>query len=52
MKLALTEIELKRCEKEIAAFMDRRRPPIHIRDQLDVGSRIDDHSIEIFEIMR
>jgi hypothetical protein len=50
MKLALSEIELKRCEKELTAFMERRRPPTHIRDQVDVGSRIDEHSIEIFEI--
>jgi len=50
MTLALTEIELKRCEKEIAAFMDRRRPPTHIRDRFDVGYRIDGHRVEIFEV--
>lgn len=30
--------------------MARRRPPQHIRDQLDIGYRIEGQSIEIFEI--
>jgi hypothetical protein len=48
--MALSEIELKRCEKEIEAFMGRRRPPVHIRDELDVGCRVDGQSVEVFEI--
>ncbi|MHB8079781.1 MAG: DUF3024 domain-containing protein [Candidatus Krumholzibacteriia bacterium] len=47
---ALGEIELKRCEKALATFMDRRRPPPHIRPQLDLGRRLTGHSIEIFEV--
>lgn len=38
--MALTELELKRCEKPLAAFMTRRRPPDHIREKLDIGYRI------------
>lgn len=31
-------------------FLDRRRPPPHIREQLDVGYKMEGQSIEIFEI--
>lgn len=48
--MALSEIEMKQCEKAIAAFLERRRPPAHIRDKLDLGFRITDQSVEIFEI--
>jgi hypothetical protein len=48
--MALTEIELKRCKKALAEFLTRRRPPEHIRDQLDIGYRLNGHSVEIFEI--
>lgn len=48
--MALTEIELKRCDVAIAAFMANRRPPAHLRDELDLGYRVDGHSVEIFEI--
>ena len=47
--MALTEIELKRCEKALAAFMKRRRPPVRLRDQLDICYRISGQSIDIFE---
>ncbi len=48
--MALSEIELKRCQKEIDAFMRRRRPPADIRAELDIGCRIDGQSVEVFEI--
>lgn len=48
--MALTELELKRCEKPLAAFMARRRPPAHIRHEVDLGQRITGHSVEIFEV--
>lgn len=48
--MALTEIELRRCEKAIAAFMSIRRPPAQLRDELDLDYRVDGHSVEIFEI--
>lgn len=50
MRFALTELERKRCEKALTDFMARRRPPPHIRDQLDLGYRIEGQSIEIFGI--
>ena len=48
--MTLSEFELMKCEKAIAAFMNKRRPPPHIRKQLDLGYRINGQSIEIFEI--
>ncbi len=48
--MALSEIELKRCEKALARFLERRRPPVHVRDRLDISCTIAGHSVEIFEV--
>ena len=48
--MSFTELELKRCEKALETFMVGRRPPPDVRDQLDIGYRIDGHSVEIFEV--
>ena len=48
--MALSELELKRCEKALAQFLERRRPSPHIRDQLDISYKISGHSVEIVEI--
>ena len=48
--MAFNDIELKRCERDLATFIERRRPPPHIRPQLDLGYRISGHSVELFEI--
>lgn len=48
--MALSELELQRCEQALIQFMARRRPPPEIRDQLDIQYRISGHSVEIFEI--
>ena len=48
--MTLSEFETKKCEKAVEAFMKKRRPPEHIRDQLDLRYRIKGQSIEIFEI--
>jgi hypothetical protein len=48
--MALSEFEIKRCEKLVAEFISRRRPPPHLRDQLDLAFRINGQSIEIFEV--
>ncbi len=31
-------------------FIEKRRPPAHIRDELDIGYRFEGQSIEIFEV--
>jgi hypothetical protein len=48
--MAFSDLELKRCERDLARFMERRRPPPQIRPRLDLGYRINGHSVEIFEI--
>jgi hypothetical protein len=48
--MALTDLERRRCERDLAMFMDRRRPPPDIRPKLDLGYRIAGHSVELFEI--
>ena len=48
--MALSEFEIKRIEKEVGAFVEQRRPPKHIRPELDLGYRVKGQSVEIFEI--
>jgi len=48
--MALSEFEHKKCEKEVREFVEKRRPPPQIRDELDLGFRVSDQSVEIFEI--
>ena len=48
--MALNDLERKRFEKTVAAYVERRRPPPHIRPELDLGFRISGQSVEIFEI--
>ena len=48
--MALNDIERKRVEKVVDAFVQKRRPAPHIRPELDIGFRVTGQSIEIFEI--
>jgi len=48
--MAFNDLESKRIENAMAAFMAKRRPPPHIRPELDFGYRVSGQSIEIFEI--
>jgi hypothetical protein len=48
--MALSEFELKRAEKITQAFVDKIRPPPHVRPQLDIGFKVKNQSVEIFEI--
>ena len=48
--MAISEFEQKRCEKEVEKFLAIRRPPAHVRNQLDFGNRIENQSVELFEI--
>lgn len=45
-----SEFEIKRVEKVVGAFIAKRRPPPHIRKQLDLGFRLKGQSVEIFGI--
>ena len=48
--MALSEFENKRIEKAVATFMEKRRPPAHVRHQVDLSFRIAGQSVELFEI--
>lgn len=48
--MAISEFEIKRCEKELDKFIGEHRPPAHVRDQLDIGYRIENQSVVLFEI--
>jgi hypothetical protein len=48
--MALSEFEIKRCEKLLGTYLEKRWPPVEIRNELDLGFRIIGQSIEIFEI--
>ena len=48
--MAFSEFELKRYEKAVKGFIERNRPPAHIRKELDIGFRQEGQSVEIFEI--
>ena len=48
--MALTELEAKRIDRAMAEFVERRRPPPHVRPELDLGFRVSGQSVEIFEI--
>jgi hypothetical protein len=46
----VNDLQKKRVEKKVAAFIEGRRPPVHIRDEVDLAFRFDGRSVEIFEI--
>jgi len=48
--MALSEFEAKRVEKLASEYTEANRPPAHIRDQVDLGFRISDQSLELFEV--
>lgn len=47
--MAFTEIEKKKLEIELDKFIEKRRPPINIRNQVDLLYRIEKQSVLIFE---
>ena len=48
--MAFSEIEIKRIEKDMEGYLVQVRPPAHMRDEIDIGYRIKDQSVEVFEI--
>lgn len=48
--MAFSEVEIKRCERDISRFLERRRPPPEIRHELDIGYRISRQSVELLEV--
>lgn len=48
--MALNDIERKRIEKTVGAFVEKLRPAPHIWPKLDFGFRLSGQSLELFEI--
>lgn len=48
--MALSDLQREHIEQAVSGFMNRQRPPEHIRPQLDFGYRIEGQSLELFEI--
>ena len=48
--MAVSEFELHKWKSEMERFLQRKRPPPHLRAQVDLAYRIEGQSIEIFEI--
>jgi len=50
--VALTELESARVRRTVGAFVEGRRPPQHLRQQVDLAYRVSGQSVEIFEVRR
>ncbi|MDP4536339.1 DUF3024 domain-containing protein [Alkalimonas collagenimarina] len=48
--MALSEFEIKKCEKALEDFLQKRRPPAHLRSEVDLAYRQDGHTIVIYEL--
>jgi spore coat polysaccharide biosynthesis protein SpsF (cytidylyltransferase family) len=48
--MAYSEFEKKRIEKIVGRYIEEKRPPAEIRDEVDLSFKIEGQSIEIFEI--
>ena len=48
--MALNDIERARFEKPVREYVQAKRPPPHIRPELDISYRFTNQSVEIFEI--
>ena len=48
--MAFTVNELTQHKHAVESFLNQRRPPEHIRIELDIGCEIDRQSVEVFEI--
>ena len=48
--MALTELETARVRKTVGAFVEARRPPLHLREKVDLAFRLSGQSVEIFEV--
>jgi hypothetical protein len=48
--MAFSETELAKVHKTMAAFIEKHRPPEHLREKVDLAYRVTDQAVEIFEI--
>lgn len=48
--MPMSEFEIRKVERAVGAFMKKRRPPIEIREEVDLSFRLGAQSLELFEI--
>jgi Protein of unknown function (DUF3024) len=48
--MAFSDTERLDIERMIDSFLDKRRPPVEIRNEVDLGCRIDRYCVEVFEL--
>lgn len=48
--MTLSEFEVKKCEKIVKSFIEKHRPPVHMRNKVDLSFRVKNQSVEIFDI--
>ncbi len=48
--MSLNEFEQKLIKEEMAKFLLKRRPPVHVRKKVDLQYRLKDQSVIIFEL--
>ena len=48
--MVLSEFEIKRIQKVVGEYIEKHRPPAHIRNELDLSFRIEGQSVLILEI--
>ena len=47
--MAFSETEIKQIEATVGTWVERERPPPHVRAEVDLGFRVSNQSVEIFE---
>ncbi len=50
--MAFNELERKRVEKQVSDFVESRRPPVGMRDRIDLDFRLEGQAVELFERRR
>lgn len=48
--MVFNDIEMFKLKHEMSAFVEKRRPPVNVRSQVDLFYKIEEQSITIFEI--
>ena len=48
--MSFDELSSKRIEKEMKTFIEKHRPPVEIRNEFDIGFKMEKYSVIIFEI--
>ena len=47
--MAISEFEIKHIEEVVGEALEKHRPPVHVRNEFDIGFRIDNQSVYIYE---